>query len=268
MKDKEFKKNLAYEVIIFLSLMALLLFITRIWAFLFLIILGIFIAALRLLFKRSGKVEIIEPAAEPTPPPKPETEKDILRRAYSLIQQRITEEMGSLHPSARWQWLTPNAMASIEKDEPVSIILNGAGGYRKALVNIHNLAFKGLVFETVQVDNADATQQNEEPVPPDTDEEETFDSGHDPEEENEDSNPEEPETVNYEYLAFEWVDAHLLLLNDRVNEAIGQGQNTLLIPESELPVKDSWQDICRQLINSDFADAVANDNGILVSSQQ
>lgn len=267
MKDKEFKKNLAYEVIIFLGLMALLMFITRIWAILFLIILGIFIAALRLLFKRTEKVEIIEPAARPAPLPKPETEKDILRRAYGLIQQRITEEIDSLHPSARWQWLTPNAMASIEKDEPVAIILNGAGGYRKALVNIHNLVFKGLVFETAQADNPDIIQQNEVPLP-DTDKEETFDSGHDPEEDNKDSDPEEPETVNYEYLAFEWVDAHLLLLNDRVNEAIGQGQNTLLIPESELPVKDSWQDICRQLINSDFADAVANGNGILVSSQQ
>lgn len=267
MKDKGYKKDIAYEVIIFLGLMALFMFITRIWAILFLIILGIFIAALRLLFKRNERVEIIEPAAEPVLPPKPETEKDILRRAYGLIQQRITEELGSLHPLARWQWLTPNAISSIERDEPVSIILNGAGGYRKALVNIHNLVFKGLVFETVQADNLDDTQKNEEPVP-DTDEEETFVSGHDPEEENEESTSEEPETVNYEYLAFEWVDAYLLLLNDRANEAIGQGQNTLLIPESELPTKDSWQAICHQLINSDFADAVANDDGILVSLQQ
>lgn len=267
MKNKDYKKDIAYEVIIFLCLMALLIVITRIWAILFLIILGIFIAALRLLFKRTEKVEIIEPAPEPALPSKPETEKDILRRAYGLVQQRITEEVGSLHPSARWQWLTPNAMVSMEKDEPVTIVLNGAGGYRKALVNIHNLAFKGLVFETLPTDNPDVAQQNEEPVP-DTDEAETFDSGHDPEEKNEDSTPEEPEPVNYEYLAFEWADAHLLILNDRVNEAIGQGQNTLLIPAGELPTKDSWQAICQQLINSDFADAVANDDGILVSLQQ
>lgn len=266
MKSKEYKKDLVYEVIIFLALMSLFMFITRIWAILFLIIMGIFVAALKLLFKRSERVEIIEPAAETAPLPRPETEKDILRRAYGLIQQRITEELISLHPSARWQWLTPNAMASIEKDEPVAIILNGTGGYRKASVSIHNLAFKGLVFETVQAETADEPKQNDAPTP-DTDEEDALDYGHDPEE-NEDFDSEEPETVNYEYLAFEWVDAHLLLLNDRVNEAIGQGQNTLLIPESELPLKESWQDICDQLINNDFADAVAKDDGILVSLQQ
>lgn len=267
MKNKDSKKDIAYEIIIFLGLMALLLFITRIWAILFLIILGIFIAALRLLFKRTERVEIIEPAPEPAFPTRPETEKDILRRAYGLVQQRITEEVGSLHPSARWQWLTPNAMASMERDEPIAIVLNGAGGYRKALVKIHNLAFKGLVFETVQADNPVVIQQNEESAP-ETDETETVDSRHEPEEKSEDSAPAEPEPVNYEYLAFEWADAHLLILNDRVNEAIGQGQHTLLIPESELPTGDSWQAICQQLINSDFADAVVNDNGILVSLQQ
>jgi len=232
MKDKEFKKNLAYEVIIFLGLMALLMFITRIWAILFLIILGIFIAALRLLFKRTEKVEIIEPTVEAAPLPKPETEKDILRRAYGLIQQRITEELGSLHPSARWQWQTSNAMARIEKDEPVAIILNGAGGYRKALVNVHNLAFKGLVFETVQADNPDVIQQNEVPAP-DTDDEETFDSRHDPEGDNKDSDPEEPEMVNCRFAKsfFQYIKlfCELFFLHQK-NKAMARCKNSCKLP--------------------------------------
>ena len=60
----------------------------------------------------------------------------------------------------------------------------------------------------------------------------------------------------------------MLLLNERSNEAIGQGEKMLLIPSTELPVQDSWPSICEQLIKSDFADAVLHEDGILVSLQQ
>ena len=250
MRNKAFRNNIAHEVIIFLMTLALFLFVTRIWPILFLVILGIFIAALRLLFKRTEKVEIIEPTILP-PPLRSETEKNILRPAHGLIQQRITAEVHALHPSAHWQWLTPNAMASIERDEPVRIILSGAGGYRKACVNVHNLVFRGLTFETAQTKSLDF---------PRLDAEDNLDenSGSD----------DEPEVVNYAFLAFEWADAHLLDLNTRANEALGQRKTTLLISESELPVKESWPDICTQLVNSGFADATVRDDGILVSLQQ
>lgn len=267
MINKNFKRNLAYEVIIFLALMALLMFITRIWALLFLIILGIFIAALVLLFKRPWKVETIEPAALPEPSPRPETEKDLLRRAYSLLQLRITDEVNALHPSAHWQWLTPNPMSSIERDEPLVIILNGAGGYRKAAVSIHNLIFKGLVYETVQTETAPGDGQREDEPVPDFDTDEGYADDHLPEGVEEPVQT-EPETVNYEYMAFEWVDSRLLVLNNRSNEAIGQGKRTLLIPADELPARSSWQAVCEQLIKNDFADAVAHEDGILVSLVQ
>lgn len=267
MKGSEFKHRLAYEIIIFLGLMALVLFITRIWAILFLIILGIFIAVLVLLFRRTEKVEIIEPIAKPETPSRSETEKDILRLAYSLIQRRITEDVESLHPSARWQWLTPNAMASIERDEPVVIILNGAAGYRRASVQVHNLTFKGLAYETVQAESTLDIGDNVAPSLELDDEDGELESVCTTESDI-DPPTDEPETVNYEYLAFEWVDAHLLLLNNRSNEAIAHHENTLLIPENELPVKESWQDICQQLIANDFADAVVADDGIRVSLMQ
>jgi len=253
MRHKRLRNTIAYEVIIFLLVLALILLITRIWHILFLVILGIFIAALCLLFKRTKTVEVIEPAVEKPPPPRPETEKDLLRLAYGLIQRRITEEIRGLHPAARWQWQTPNAIAAIERGGQVSIILSGAGGRRTACVKVHNLIFCGLTFETPQTEATDAAGDSEsDPALP------------------EDSlaDPDKPEPVNYGYLAFEWVDAHLLDLNARANEAIGQGNTTLLIPESELPIKDSWQDICTQLIASDFADAAVQDNGIQVNLQQ
>ena len=50
MNKKEWKRRMAYEALILLGLLALLLFITRLWPILLLVILGIFVAALRLLF--------------------------------------------------------------------------------------------------------------------------------------------------------------------------------------------------------------------------
>ena len=264
MINKEFKYRLAYEVLIFLGLMALLLFITRIWALLLLVILGILIAALRLLFKRSEKVEA-SAALIVYAEPKPETEKDILRRAFGVIQRRITEDVESLHPTARWQWYTPGAIGRIERDEPVAVILSGAGGYHRAIVRIHNLAYKGLLFETAQ----DASVQLALPTGGMTPITEILPEEPDDSEDTEDiETDDQEESVNYAYLAFEWVDAKLLDLNERANEAIGRGQKTLLIPETELPHQDGWPDICKQLIASDFADAVPHADGILISLQQ
>ena len=48
MKDKEYKRHMAYEALVLLGLLALLTYITRLWPILLLIILGIFIATLRL----------------------------------------------------------------------------------------------------------------------------------------------------------------------------------------------------------------------------
>ena len=61
MKDKDFKRRIAYEVLIILGMLALLLFICRLWPILLLVILGIFVAALRILFLSQRQVEVIEP---------------------------------------------------------------------------------------------------------------------------------------------------------------------------------------------------------------
>lgn len=50
MQNKEFKRHIAYEVLTILGTLALLLFVCRLWPILLLVILGIFIAAMRLLF--------------------------------------------------------------------------------------------------------------------------------------------------------------------------------------------------------------------------
>ncbi len=260
MFDKELKRRLVHEILIFLGLMALLFLIIQIWAPLLLMIpVILFVGFLLLvLFKRPEKADTKKPPAAPVEQPRPETEKDVLRRAYSVIQRRITEDVEALYPAARWQWATPNAMARIETDDTVAIILSGAGGYRKASVRIHNLAYKGLLFETaaepeelaVPCGSAQSLVQNDsEDIV--SDESSEFES-----------------SPSYDYLAFEWVDSRLLDLNGRANEVIGRGQGILLIPEAELPHKDSWPAICHQLVASDFVEAVPYPDGIHISLKQ
>ncbi len=255
MFDKELKRRLVHEILIFLALMALLFLIIQIWAPLLLMIpVILFVGFLLLvLLKRPEKADTEKPPAAPAAQPRPETEKDVLRRAYSVIQRRITEDVEALYPAARWQWVTPNAMVRIETDDPIAIILSGAGGYRKASVRIHNLAYKGLLFETV-TEPATLAHSDEGARSLTINSSEDIVS---------DESSEYESSPSYEYLAFEWVD-----LNGRANEAIGRGQSTLLIPETELPHKDSWPAICNQLVASDFLEAVPYPDGIHISLKQ
>ena len=72
MNDRNKKRHMAYEALVILGLLALLLYITRLWPILLLVILGIFIATLRLLFLSSSKVEPVDPLLA-LPEPKPRT---------------------------------------------------------------------------------------------------------------------------------------------------------------------------------------------------
>lgn len=150
MNRKEHKRHMAYEALILLGMLALLTFICRLWPILLLIILGIFVAVIRLLFLSSKTVEPIEvqtTVQEPTPIP---TEKDVRDLAYGVIQRRVTELVLAEFPQARWILENPNARKSIESGESVYILLNRAGGYRRAKVEVQNLQIVGIQFCTAE----------------------------------------------------------------------------------------------------------------------
>ena len=56
--------------------------------------------------------------------------------------------------------------------------------------------------------------------------------------------------VNYELVAFEWVEDHISYLSDQCNEAIARGDDRFVIPASVLPVKESWPAVCAELENT------------------
>ncbi len=252
MNDKNFKRKMAQEALVLLGMLALLLFITRLWPLLLLVILGIFIAVLRLLFLSAKKTEPEAPAMPLALPP-PKTETDLQTLAFTIIQRRITQILQDKYPDARWVWESSRAREDIMEGLPVFILLNHAGGYRRGKVILRNLQVLGLDFET-----AETKKEDEPPIPIELPTSPVPIPAEDEYEPAED----------YGLVAFQWVEAHILELNERCNEAIAQGKTEYLIPAEELPVSESWDAICQELIRNDLHGAMCCDDGIIIEFEQ
>ena len=85
------------------------------------------------------------------------TEQDVMALAYSLILKRVTAIVLAEYPEARWVWEAPNAPRLIELGEDVFILLNRAGGYRRAKVVIRSLKVIGIQYQ-------EAPAQKDEPA--------------------------------------------------------------------------------------------------------
>lgn len=240
MNNKDWKRHIAYEVLVILGMLALLTFICRLWPILLLIILGIFVAAIRLLFLSSKRVEVVEPLPLLPAPTPVQTEKDLQALAYSLILKRLTAIVLAEYPDARWVWEAPNAPKLIELGEDVYILLNKAGGYRRAKVVIQNLQVIELQYQEVTVTNDDTEDET-------------------------DDTPADPPKDNYELIAFEWSESHIFELNARCNDAIGKGLTEIILTADELPVRESWPDVCRELMRADLDDVECVTEGIKIN---
>lgn len=260
MKDKEFKRHMAYEALVLLGMLALLLYITRLWPILLLVILGIFIATLRLLFLSCKKVEPVQPVLqlpEPRGPSAPR-ELDVQQMGYWVIQNRITQILLSRYPDARWVWENPRVREDILQGNHVYILLNRAGGYRRGEVVIRNLQVVDILFEEIK--------DSGKPAKADTQIENQSGS----KDENHPDQPEEEDEIPEDFglMAFEWVNTHVMDLNDRINEAIACLKSSVLIPAEELPVNDSWPDICKELERNDLFGASCQDDGIIIEIER
>lgn len=246
MNDKDRKRHFAYEALTLLLSLAALAYITRLWPILLLIILGIFVAILRLLFLSSKKVAVTEPLPPERAPVREPTERDVQDMAYSVIQRRITELVLLDFPEARWIWETPQAKIDIREGREVFILLNRAGGYRRAKVHIRDLRVLELEYLSMQP-TAEKYEPSKKP-------------GNEPTE----PAASDPPAEDYSLLAFEWVEAHIMELNDRCNEAIGLGEAEVLLTADELPVEDSWPDICEALVREELNDLEIVPDGIKI----
>ena len=244
------KRHLIRSLSVILLMMCVFTLVTRLWPILFLMLLAIFCYALWMLIRiqKTPEPEQAAMPAEPETAPRLLTEQEMLSAAFGLLQRRITEQVVAAYPDARWIWSVSNAMERFASGEALEILLNGAGGYRKATVLVQNLQFCGLAFPTqAQQDPSDG---NDAPV------EGSEDAAEDGSEDC------DAESVDYGLLAFEWVSANVTRLIAQSSEAIAGGNGDIHIPESELPHGDSWQEICNELMCNGFASAEPVADGI------
>ena len=246
--NKDFVRRMTHEALIILGVLAFFTFMFRLWPLLILVIFCILFGAVRLMLLKA-KASTVQQAEEVKEEPnRAPTEKDVRDLAYSVILTRISELVSSEYPTAKWVWEKPNARKLIENGEEVCIILSGAGGYRRAKIKIQNLQVVGLEYL--------AAKPLEKPEVVEEVDEEAIDEAS------------EPTPVNYELLAFEWAEAHVIELNDRCNEAIGQGKTELILMSEELPTRESWENICTELKRAGLEDVEVITDGIKINLQQ
>lgn len=243
MNNKEKQTRFVHEALVIMGVLVLLCLICRLWSILIFVILGVIIAAIRMVFLSAKKVEIVElmPISQPNPIP---TEADVKALAYSVMLRRITELITAEYPEARWVWEAPNAKDLFGTGGDLFVLLNRAGGYRRAKVNIQNLQVLGIEYETASAPDNSQPEAEETEL------------------------PEENEKESYQLIAFEWADAHIFELNARCNEAIGQNLLELLIYADELPVRESWEDICDELGRTGLQDVHCVHEGIKINLTQ
>lgn len=241
--NKKDKKRTLNSRFLFTSLICAILFlISGLWVLLIPllpVLLGLGIRLLLLSKRNVNTDQTKEAPSSPAPQPAPLDEND----SFGHIQLRIAELVRHQFPKARWVWENPNARFDIENGAPLFIRLNRAGGFRRATVilngdDVDDLSF--CVTETPPTDTEnDTPEEDEEELPP-------------------------PPRENYELMAFEWVDANILWLNDLMNEAIARSESTLLIPSESLPVVPCWPALCSELERRHSLKSVIVEDGIKV----
>lgn len=244
MTKKEWQRHMAYEALVILGMLALLLFVCRLWPILLLVILGIFAAALRLVFLSSPKVQPIRLEQPTSVAPAPqqavtnrEAENTEDAQSFGELQTRITRWVRQEYPEARWVWKYPDSKARFQRGEELAILLNRAGGYREASIllrgqRLFEIRYLCAPAEKLQPEES-ASPQEEQPTM-----------------EEAASQPEPSQPEDYSLAAFEWVESHLEELNILCNECIAQKQDFLLLTGGDLPEPAAWPALCQELLRN------------------
>lgn len=244
MTKKEWQRHMAYEALVILGMLALLLFVCRLWPILLLVILGIFAAALRLVFLSSPKVQPIRPEQPTSVAPAPqqavtnrEAENTEDAQSFGDLQTQITRWVRQEYPEARWVWKYLDAKARFQQGEELAILLNRSGGYREAVIHLQGKR----LFEIQYLCAPAEKPQLEEPASPPEEQ---------PAMEEAASQPETSQPEDYSLTAFEWVESHLEELNTLCNECIAQKQDFLLLTGGDLPEPAAWSALCQELLRN------------------
>ena len=240
MTKKEWQRHMAYEALVILGMLALLLFVCRLWPILLLVILGIFAAALRLVFLSSPKVQPIQPEQPASTAQQAVTNREAENaedaQSFGELQTRITRWVRQEYPEARWVWKYPDAKARFQRGEELAILLNRAGGYREAVIRLQGKRLFEIQYLCAPVENPRLEQPEESASP-----QEEQPTAEEPK-----SQPEASQPEDYSLAAFECLEE----LNTLCNECIAQKQDFLLLTGGDLPEPAAWPALCQELMRN------------------
>ena len=160
---------------------------------------------------------------------------------------QITDRIRRMYPEASWVWETPEGERELLERRETALLLNRAGGYRRAKIMLDDQNAVTLEFSHAPQPTASAASAPE------------------PEQDGDLSDEEDPSLPeNYGLIAFEWVDAHLMELDHLCNEAIGRGEDSVLIPGEDLPSRESWEEVCRELARNALENTRITPEGVRI----
>lgn len=238
MTNKDWQRHMAYEALVILGVLALLLFVCRLWPILLPAMLGIITATLRLLFLSSPRVRPLEPMPPGAYKPPARTPEEVeASQAFGNLQVQITRQVREEYPNARWVWKTPQMRERLRQGEEAAILLNRAGGYREAAVRpLEGGQVEVRYFLPPEVPAMqEAVSQEEEPA------------------------AQTPVPEDHSLSAFEWVEAHMEELGALYNECIAQKQDFLLLTGGDLPEPAAWPALCQELTRNGLISSMAED---------
>lgn len=232
------KKEIQLRLLVILGIAAVFMLCIRAWFFLLicLIVQAVILLVLAIGRKREN------PA---TGNKSEEVVHVTIAEPVKSLPLQITEQVNELYPGAKWVWAEPDSATKILNDGHAYILLNRAGGYGKACV----ICCDGKVEHIEMIGKVPAAGQDA----PSVKESPTL------------SAPKEQPAVNYELLAYEWVESHILELNARCNEELGDGKVEFIVPESDLPAKESWAEVCKELVRNGLDDVECVEEGIKIT---
>ena len=228
MTKKERARRLTYEALVILGVLALLLYLCRLWPLLLLTLLGIFLAAARLLVLSAATVRPVE--TQPPPSGRERREDRPENREFGNLQVQITRQVEADYPGARWVWKDPNPTEKFLQGDTLGILLNRAGGYREAALRLEGHTLSSVQYLGAPAEKLRLPQQEEAG--------EVLELS---------PKPEPPQPADTSALAFQWVESHWEELDALCNECIAQGQDFLLISGGELPEPAAWPALCKEL---------------------
>ncbi len=224
------------KAVIILGVIAILTLLFRLWPFFF-IALALFIGAR--IWCRILRAKLPKETDVKTRPVKRRAS-----RAKKGIGEQVSMWVNADYPNAKWVWAHVDTPKRIANGEDVFIILNGAGGYRRARVNITRNIVVALEYMKVPIREL-VPEQKLEVIP------------------TENVTAEKP-SENYDLMAYEWVEAHINELNERLNEVVGGGISVYLLSANELPIPESWISVCAELKRAGVSEAECVKEGIKI----